>query len=189
MSTWKTPSRRRVRDHHITTTHGHPAGVSGRSRHRLQQFAIPIDKPGVFSKRFRLRQVTRCGLSPDISCSPIQNPSDVTAIALGNPWGLLNSLFVLAIRDGTGRLECPTSPRLPTDGCCENAAVPFVRAKPAPMPLVRNSRHNAASTCCAAIARRLCANSADDVADYTTLCYPLTVQKIVEGERLRLRRH
>jgi hypothetical protein len=29
--------------------------------------------------------------------------------------------------------------------------------------------HNAASTCCAAIARWLCANPADDVANYTTL--------------------
>src|SRR5712692_11849659 len=102
--------------------------------------------------------------------SPIHNPSDVTAIALGNPWGLLNSLVVFAIRDGTGRFDCPTSLRVATDDCCENAAVPFVRAKLAPMPLVRNSRlvTNAASTCCAAIARWLCANPADDVADYTT---------------------
>src|SRR6185369_8611936 len=65
--------------------------------------------------------------SPDIFCSPIQRPSGVTDIALGNPCGLLNSLVVFAFRTGSFFPPCAK-------------AVVRLRAKPAPRPAARNSR-------------------------------------------------
>src|SRR5262245_61320314 len=64
--------------------------------------------------------------SPDIFCSPIHRPSGVTAIALGNPGGHLNSLVVFALRVGS------------FFPACEKAE--WLRASPAPMPAARNSR-------------------------------------------------
>src|SRR3954451_7037376 len=66
--------------------------------------------------------------SPVSFCSPIHRPSGVTDTALGNPCGLLNSLVVLAFRTGIF---------LPP---CAKALRPQLRARPAPIPAVRNSR-------------------------------------------------
>src|ERR671914_263988 len=63
--------------------------------------------------------------SPDSFCSPIQRPSCVTDIALGNPCGLLNSFVVFAFR--TGGFFPP----------CAKAALRLLRAKPAPRPAAR----------------------------------------------------
>src|SRR5262249_8307780 len=54
---------RSIRDHpDIATSIGHPARVPGWGGHRLQQLAIPIDKPGAFGQIFRFRHVIRDGL-------------------------------------------------------------------------------------------------------------------------------